>query len=155
MYGGGRIPWCCIEDQARSIFYVWNGVAELDMAHQAWDCVVAAGLADCGTPLEETSVKLRFLAVAAIYIRRRFGTWKDLYNPFFEEAMVDLEINPFQLGQIVGTDGPLAEKLSGLEFEWELVQAAAIALIDAEMSTLSQLNYPWPHSWSLLVRLRS
>ena len=148
------IIWSDIEDQAHDIFNVWGGVAELDRARLAWDCVVATGLADYSTSLEETIVKIRLLVIAAICLERRFGTWKDKYAPIFEDGLVDLEINPFRIGQIAGTNGPLAEELSDIESQWELMQTVVIKLIEAEMPTVRKVIDAGPEAeWRRFVEV--
>jgi len=146
--------WSEVEDQTHCIFHLWGSPPEVDRARRAWGCVVEAGLADYDTPTEETRARIRLLAIAAIFLECRFGSWKDQYSPILEEGLTDLEITPSHISQLAGVEGRLAEQVLGVESRGELVRGLVTALIEAEIPVLSRVIEAGPGSaWRHFVEV--
>lgn len=60
--------WNKLKNSADTMFSIFISGEETKFAHKAWDIIVKSGLANFTNELEEGIVKLRFIALADIYL---------------------------------------------------------------------------------------
>src|SRR5258705_8654160 len=82
---------------------VWNDKEKLEWAKQAWGFITAAGLTEYSTPLERAKVVIRFLALAGIFSDFCEIAFSDGHRPEHLYIATELNVTPFQLGQLAGS----------------------------------------------------
>lgn len=78
---------------------------ELAWARQAWDCVMAAGLAGYSTELQRCRACFRFLALATVYYDWCATAWQENHDD--DEicmAAEGFEMDSLHIGQLLGSD---------------------------------------------------
>lgn len=99
------LAWGDVKDGAGELFKVWCIGSELAWAERAWGMLEKAGLTTYRDAVEETRVRVRLLALATIYWDFcRIGADEDIgWDELNEHAIENLGIEPFRLGQVVGS----------------------------------------------------
>ncbi len=92
-----------MEDAAKTIFNVWSGQPELKFAETAWKHLEQIGLANYDTPLEETRVKIRLMALSCVYLDFCAAAKDEENLPEFSDWSDALGIELFRVAQLVGT----------------------------------------------------
>jgi hypothetical protein len=129
------IGWPQLEDAASEIFSVWVGGSELRFAEEAWGHLAKAGLAEAETELEQTQVKIRFIALACVYLDFCAIAKDEDCEPAFDDWAHDLEIDLFRVGQLVGKSD---EDCNNAADEYDFQRYAMTVLTDRCRSDLQR-----------------
>jgi hypothetical protein len=121
------LSWNEVKDAAAQIFNVWVGQPELRFAEEAWAHIVKAGLAEAETELEAVQVKIRFMALACVYLDFCALAKDEDCSPAFSDWAHDLEIELFRVGQLVGTSD---EDCNEAQDEYQFLDLALTVLTD-------------------------
>jgi hypothetical protein len=136
------MDWEQIQPIAAKIFRVWSSGGDLDWAEQAWDILFKSGLTDYEDKLERTQVIIRFLALIDFYYGFCIGFRQEYLEPDFWDWAALLEIQSFQIGQLIGSD-------SGVDNE----QQALLHLVSEEELVLPALEQGFQGRKALFISL--
>ncbi len=99
-----RVLWDELEPVASKWDCVWNDREKLEWAKQAWGFITDAGLAGYSSPLGRAKVVIRFVALAEIFADFYEIAFSDGFKPDHLYIATELELTPFRLGQLGGSD---------------------------------------------------
>jgi hypothetical protein len=122
--GVGVLGWEEVEAAAPAAFDVWCGGADVAWARSAWKVLTQAGLTQYRDGVGRAEVLLRFLALGEVYRDFCACAWEEHTESSLPELAAALGLNPFRLGQYLGT----AFEATGEEEEPPLEEGLAAAV---------------------------
>ena len=103
------VGWDKVLPIAEEAFHIWVDHPELQWAEQAWAQVQKAGLAADGSSIDRLRAYVRFLVLASMYRDWCALVWDEVEDDSPEMWLSNMEVNPVQVGQLLGQDVEVAD----------------------------------------------